>query len=206
MKVIISKKNNHDNIVEFEDVFGKPEIQWVREEIRGVVDEFENYVNTNGLKLENYVAQQIEDVLYLKEGLYSFDCGDYTYYIKIEGGLKMISLTTFIDSFMDSKYLDEYLELEMKKHRDDKGNLRNWSAGRVINIQEQLQNYLVEIYNSIIGENLDEEKAEEIYESIIEEKNFEIEELERYKEEDLRIHSKSSFQPPKKNIKEDNKK
>src|SRR5690606_37500498 len=116
--------------------------------------------------------EKVEDVSKLNERFYAFDCGDFNYYIEIEGGLKMISLKNFVDGFMDSKYLDEYLEIEMEKHRDDEGNLRNWGAGEVINLKEELRNYLVEVYDSIadIGEDLDEEKAKEIYENIIEEK------------------------------------
>lgn len=85
----------------------------------------------------------------------------------------MISLKDFIDGFMDSGYLDEYLEVEMEKHRDD-GNLKNWSVDKVINLKEQLKNYLVEVYDSIvdIGENIDKETAEEIYANIIEEKRL----------------------------------
>lgn len=85
----------------------------------------------------------------------------------------MISLKDFIDGFMDSGYLDEYLEVEMEKHRDD-GNLKNWSVDKVINLKEQLKNYLVEVYDSIvdIGENIDKETAEEIYINIIEEKRL----------------------------------
>lgn len=85
----------------------------------------------------------------------------------------MISLKDFIDGFMDSGYLDEYLEVEMEKYRDD-GNLKNWSVDKVINLKEQLKNYLVEVYDSIvdIGENIDKETAEEIYVNIIEEKRL----------------------------------
>lgn len=85
----------------------------------------------------------------------------------------MISLKDFIDGFMDSGYLDEYLEVEMEKHRDD-GNLKNWSVDKVINLKEQLKNYLIEVYDSIvdIGENIDKETAEEIYVNIIEEKRL----------------------------------
>jgi len=87
--------------------------------------------------------------------------------------MEMISLKDFIDGFMDSGYLDEYLEVEMEKHRDD-GNLKNWSVDKVINLKEQLKNYLVEVYDSIvdIGENIDKETAEEIYINIIEEKRL----------------------------------
>lgn len=86
----------------------------------------------------------------------------------------MISLKDFIDGFMDSGYLDEYLEIEMEKYRNDDGNLKNWSADKVINLKEQLKNYLVEVYDSIvdIGENIDKEAAEEIYVNIIEEKRL----------------------------------
>lgn len=86
----------------------------------------------------------------------------------------MISLKGFIDGFMDSGYLDEYLEIEMEKHRNDDGNLKNWSVDKVINLKEQLKNYLVEVYDSIIdiGENIDKETAEEIYVNIIEERRL----------------------------------
>lgn len=178
MKVIISKVKNHKHIFgeEFEKVFGKSEIKWAKEEIQEVVDEFERNININGLDLEKDDMEKVEDVSKLKEGFYAFDCGDFNYYIEIEGGLKMISLKNFVDGFMDSKYLDEYLEIEMEKHRDDEGNLRNWDAGRVVNLKEQLKNYLVEVYDSIadIGEELNEEKAVEIYESIIEEKKLQV--------------------------------
>lgn len=86
----------------------------------------------------------------------------------------MISLKDFIDGFMDSGYLDEYLEVEMEKYRNDDGNLKNWSVDKVINLKEQLKNYLVEVYDSIvdIGENIDKETAEEIYVNIIEERRL----------------------------------
>lgn len=86
----------------------------------------------------------------------------------------MISLKGFIDGFMDSGYLDEYLEIEMEKYRNDDGNLKNWSVDKVINLKEQLKNYLVEVYDSIvdIGENIDKETAEEIYVNIIEERRL----------------------------------
>lgn len=86
----------------------------------------------------------------------------------------MISLKGFIDGFMDSGYLDEYLEIEMGKYRNDDGNLKNWSVDKVINLKEQLKNYLVEVYDSIvdIGENIDKETAEEIYVNIIEERRL----------------------------------
>ena len=85
----------------------------------------------------------------------------------------MISLKKFIDGFMNS-YLDEYLEIEVKKYRDHEGNLRNWDASKVINLKKQLQNYLVEIYDSIADsvKVLNEEEAKEIYEKIIEEKKI----------------------------------
>ena len=87
----------------------------------------------------------------------------------------MISLKKFIDGFMNS-YLDEYFEIEIKKYRDHEGNLRNWDAGKVINLKEQLQNYLVEIYDSITDsvKVLNEEEAKEIYERIIEEKRSQV--------------------------------
>lgn len=86
----------------------------------------------------------------------------------------MISLKDFIDGFMDSGYLDEYLEVEMEEYRNDDGNLKNWSVDKVINLKEQLKNYLVEVYDSIvdIGENIDKETAEEIYVNIIEERRL----------------------------------
>src|SRR5690606_6396533 len=133
--IIISKVKNHEHIVgvEFKEVYEKSEIKWAKEEIQEVVDEFERNININGLDLEKDDIKQIEDVSKLKEGFYTFDCGDFNYYIEIEGGLKMISLKKFIDGFMDSKYLDEYLEIEMKKHRHEEGNLKNRDAGKCIN-------------------------------------------------------------------------
>src|SRR5690554_1613419 len=86
MKVNISKVKNHEHIIgdEFEKVFEKPE--WAMEEIKKVIDEFERNININGLDLEGDDLKQIDDVLEMKEGFYTFDCGDFFYYIEIKGG------------------------------------------------------------------------------------------------------------------------
>lgn len=88
----------------------------------------------------------------------------------------MISLKNFVDGFMDSKYLDGYFELEMKKYKREDGSYMGWDASKVINLKEQLKNYLVEVYDSIadIGEDLNKEKVKEVYENIIEEKKLQV--------------------------------
>ena len=86
MQIIISKKNNHEHIVgrEFEEVYDKFDVQFAKQQILEVVSEFEKSVNLNGLEIEQEDRNEIEAVTSLKEGFYSFDCGDYTYYIEIK--------------------------------------------------------------------------------------------------------------------------
>ena len=89
MKVVISKKKNHEGVIgkEFEEVYGEYEIDAALEHIKEITEEYESELNANGFELtDNDKVNDIYSVSELINGLYDFDCGDFTYYIEIKEG------------------------------------------------------------------------------------------------------------------------
>lgn len=81
----------------------------------------------------------------------------------------MLTLSEFIDGFMTTDYIENYLKQESEKYKREDGSYMGWDAGKVMNIQEQLQNELIEIYDSFVdsGETLDKNVAKEVYDDIL---------------------------------------
>lgn len=81
----------------------------------------------------------------------------------------MLTLSEFIDGFMTTDYIENYLKQESEKYKHEDGSYMGWDAGKVMNIQEQLQNELIEIYDSFVdnGETLDKNVAKEVYDDIL---------------------------------------
>lgn len=82
-----------------------------------------------------------------------------------------MTLSEFIDGFIKSEYFNKYIKNEAEKRRNEKGEYVGWSGNEVIITRDELQNKLIEIYDSYIDidEDITEEIAEDIYEQILEE-------------------------------------
>lgn len=89
-KFIIEKKNNFKHIIgkEYTDTFSEYQEQLAKEVAWEVANEYEAYINSNGHELDDQdKINDIEAITNLKSGEYSFDCGDFTYYITIENNV-----------------------------------------------------------------------------------------------------------------------
>jgi len=89
MKVTIEHKKNHEHIVgkEWKEVYeGDNEEKFATRDIQEAVEEYEANLNANGFELgdDQDKVNEVYAVTELQEGEYSFDCGDFTYYITIE--------------------------------------------------------------------------------------------------------------------------
>ena len=87
MELIISKKKNHEGIIghEYKEVYGEYEVDTSKKHIQEIVWEYEDNLSSSGFELtDNDKVNDIYSVSELINGLYDFDCGDFTYYIEIK--------------------------------------------------------------------------------------------------------------------------
>lgn len=84
---IIEKRGNHDHITNenFKEVYTEYEEVTYSKQAQDAVEEYEASINADGFDMDDQDdMNDVEAVTNLVTGDYSFDCGDYTYFITIK--------------------------------------------------------------------------------------------------------------------------
>lgn len=86
MKLIVERRRSHEGVVgkETHKEFNLPyEREAASKVLNDMLDEIDTYHANNDTEIHPVESEYIEDVKRLKEGFYSFDVGDFVYYIEI---------------------------------------------------------------------------------------------------------------------------